>query len=88
MHQRRKKQEPEGPGSQFKEHTERHSALSCFLVRLFDPDALVELTSAIAWENYRARFDHALKLGAQGFSDGAFCPLPDRRSNPRAATAS
>ena len=58
------------------------------LERLFDPDALVELTSAIAWENYRARFDHALKLGAQGFSDGAFCPLPDRRSDPRAASAS
>ena len=25
----------------------------------FDERQLVELTSAIAWENYRARFDHA-----------------------------
>ncbi len=44
----------------------------------FDAPQLVELTSALAWENYRARFDHALNLGAQGFSEGAFCPVPDR----------
>ena len=37
---------------------------------------LTELTSAIAWENYRARFDHALKVESQGFSEGEFCPLP------------
>ena len=36
----------------------------------------VFLTSALAWENYRARFDHALGVEAEGFSDGAFCPLP------------
>ena len=40
---------------------------------------LVELTAAIAWENYRARFNHALGIEAQGFSAGAFCPLPERR---------
>ena len=28
---------------------------------------LVELTSAIAWEQYRARFDHALGIEAEGF---------------------
>ena len=39
---------------------------------------LVELTSAIAWENYRARFDHAFGIEAEGFSKGAFCPLPAR----------
>ena len=39
---------------------------------------LVELTSAIAWENYRARFNHALGMEAEGFSKGKFCPLPDR----------
>jgi alkylhydroperoxidase family enzyme len=38
---------------------------------------LVELTASIAWENYRARFDHALGIGAQGFSEGAFCALPE-----------
>ena len=37
---------------------------------------MVELTSAIAWENYRARFDHAFGIEAAGFSEGAFCPLP------------
>ena len=39
---------------------------------------LVELTSAIAWENYRARFNHAFGIEAQGFSEGAFCILPER----------
>jgi alkylhydroperoxidase family enzyme len=39
---------------------------------------LVELTAAIAWENYRARFNHALDIEAQGFSQGAFCALPEK----------
>jgi alkylhydroperoxidase family enzyme len=51
----------------------------------FDEAQMVELTAAIAWENYRARFDHALGIGAQGFSEGAFCALPERR--PAALTA-
>jgi len=42
----------------------------------FDERQLVELTSAIAWENYRARFDHAFGCEAEGYSEGAFCPLP------------
>jgi len=41
----------------------------------FDDRQLVELTPAIAWENYRARFDHAFGCEAEGFSEGAFCPL-------------
>jgi alkylhydroperoxidase family enzyme len=45
------------------------------LAEHFKPDALVELTSAIAWENYRARFNHALEIQAEGFSDGAVCAL-------------
>jgi alkylhydroperoxidase family enzyme len=40
---------------------------------------IVELTSAIAWENYRARNNHALGVESEGFSKGAFCPLPERR---------
>ena len=43
----------------------------------FDARQLVELTAAIAWENYRARFDHAFGCEAEGYSEGAFCPLPD-----------
>jgi alkylhydroperoxidase family enzyme len=51
------------------------------LKRHFNERQLVELTSAIAWENYRARFDHAFGIEAEGFSKGAFCPLPDRRTS-------
>ena len=47
------------------------------LRRHFTERQLVELTSAIAWENYRARFDHAFGIEAEGFSKGAYCPLPE-----------
>lgn len=42
----------------------------------FSDRQLVELTSCIAWENYRARFDHAFGAEAEGFSEGAYCPAP------------
>jgi len=41
---------------------------------------LVELTSAISWENYRARFDHAFGIEGENFADGAVCALPVRPS--------
>ena len=44
----------------------------------FSDGQLVELTSAIAWENYRARFDHAFGIEAENFSEGAICALPAR----------
>lgn len=44
----------------------------------FNEAQLVELTASIAWENYRARFDHALGIESQGFSEGATCVLPER----------
>ncbi len=44
----------------------------------FDHRQLVELTSCIAWENYRARFDHAFGIEAEGFSEGVQCILPTR----------
>lgn len=44
----------------------------------FSEEQLVELTATIAWENYRARFDHAFGVEAEGFSQGAFCALPAR----------
>jgi AhpD family alkylhydroperoxidase len=47
------------------------------LRRRFDEEQLVELTAAIAWENYRARFNWALDLEPQGYSRGA-CALPER----------
>jgi alkylhydroperoxidase family enzyme len=48
----------------------------------FDEAQMVELTAAIAWENYRARFDHAFGIGSQGFSEGAACALPERGVHP------
>ena len=45
----------------------------------YDDAQIVELTSALAWENYRARFDHALGVEAEGYSEGSYCPLPPRK---------
>lgn len=42
----------------------------------FTPKQMVELTSAIAWENYRSRFNHAFGIEAEDFSAGAVCPMP------------
>jgi alkylhydroperoxidase family enzyme len=43
----------------------------------FPERQLVELTAAIAWENYRARFNRAFAIEAEGFSKAKFCPLPE-----------
>ncbi len=52
----------------------------------FDDPQLVELTAAIAFENYRARFNWALEIEPQGFSRAAACALPQRSggANPAA----
>jgi alkylhydroperoxidase family enzyme len=42
-----------------------------------DAGQMVELTAAIALENYRARFNWALGIGAQGFAENGACALPD-----------
>ena len=45
----------------------------------FDEAQLVELAAAIAWENYRGRFNRVFGVEAVGFSaEGAFCALPER----------
>ncbi|HWB13571.1 MAG TPA: hypothetical protein VG826_30380 [Pirellulales bacterium] len=41
----------------------------------FDPQQMVELTSAIAWENFRARCNRGFGIEAEGFMDGAACPV-------------
>ena len=46
------------------------------LREIFSNQQLVELTSAIAWENYRARFNHALAIESEGFYRGQLCLLP------------
>jgi alkylhydroperoxidase family enzyme len=43
----------------------------------FDAAQLVELTNAIAIENHRARFNRAIGIDAQGFSEGAFCVVAE-----------
>jgi alkylhydroperoxidase family enzyme len=48
------------------------------LRREFSERQIVELTAAVAWENYRARFNRAFGIQAEGFSHGKFCPLPER----------
>ena len=52
-------------------------ALFADLRREFSEEQLVELATAIAWENYRARFNRTFGILAAGFSAGAFCPLPE-----------
>ena len=47
------------------------------LGKYFDAAQIVELTAQIAWENWRARFNHALGIDAHGFSEGAYCPIPE-----------
>jgi 4-carboxymuconolactone decarboxylase len=44
----------------------------------FTPRQLVELTSAIAWENFRARFNRAFAVEAEGFAERSVCALPAR----------
>ena len=44
----------------------------------FTEAQLVELTATLAWENYRARFDHAFGIEAEGFTEGSYCAMPVR----------
>ncbi len=53
-------------------------ALFAKLRATFTEAQLVELTATIAWENFRARFDHAFGVQAEGFSAGSFCAVPAR----------
>ena len=48
------------------------------LRRDFSERQLVELNGCIAWENYRARFNRTFGIEAEDFSEGHFCPLPER----------
>jgi alkylhydroperoxidase family enzyme len=48
----------------------------------FDEAQIVELTAAVAIENYRGRFNHAMGLGSQGF-----CERPAEQDSSIAAAA-
>ena len=49
------------------------------VVQLLGEEGAVELASAIAWENYRARFNRAFDVEAEGF-----CALPPPAGTPDA----
>ena len=51
-------------------------ALFAKLREKFTDAQLVELTATLAWENYRARFDHAFGVESEGFTQGSYCALP------------
>lgn len=59
-------------------------ALFARLRERFSDAQLVELTSAIAWENYRARFDHAFGIEGENFTEGTVCAMPVRESQVNA----
>jgi alkylhydroperoxidase family enzyme len=53
----------------------------------FSEAQLVELTAAIAWENYRARFDHAFGIESERFTKGSYCAMPVRPGKTSSAGA-
>lgn len=48
------------------------------VVDRFGIKGTLELVHLIAWENTRARVNVALDIGAEGFSTGKVCAVPDR----------
>lgn len=50
-------------------------ALFAALRERFTEKQLVVLTSAIAWEQYRGRFNGAFDIGPDGFTEGGVCAL-------------
>ncbi len=58
--------------------TDIPSELTERLRQHFDEAQLVELAAAIAWEHYRARFNRVFGVRSSGFSEGAFCVLPEK----------
>jgi AhpD family alkylhydroperoxidase len=46
---------------------------------------LLEITAAIAWENFHARVNHALDLEAEGVA-GRVCPVPQEEHPPQSAS--
>lgn len=50
------------------------------LRRRFSEPELVELNAVVAWEGYRARFNRTFAVESDGFSKGAFCPLPENKT--------
>jgi len=62
-------------------------ALFAELRKHFDEAQLVELTSVIALEAMRGRFNLALGIGAAGFSEGMVCAVPATATEPQGGGA-
>jgi alkylhydroperoxidase family enzyme len=60
--------------------TEIPSELGARLREHFDQAQLVELAASIAWENYLARFNRVFGVRSSGFSEGTFCPMPEKHA--------
>jgi alkylhydroperoxidase family enzyme len=58
--------------------TEIPSELAQRLRKDLDEAQLVELAATIAWENYQARFNRVFGVRSSGFSEGAFCAMPEK----------
>jgi 4-carboxymuconolactone decarboxylase len=48
----------------------------------FGDRGLIELSYLVAWENFRARLNAGLGIGAGGFSEGKVCALPASAGEP------
>ena len=46
------------------------------LEQQFSTEALVELSSLIAWENYRSRFNRTFNVGSDSLASGDVCLIP------------
>ena len=44
----------------------------------FSDEQIIKLTAEIAWENFRARMNHALGNESAGFMEGASCKVPGK----------
>jgi alkylhydroperoxidase family enzyme len=53
-----------------------------------NPQQMVELTAAIAWENFRARFNRGFDIDAEGYTEGAACLVPTHVAAGRAGGSS
>ena len=42
----------------------------------FGLEATIELSAAIAWENFRSRFNRCFEVASDGFSEHGMCALP------------
>jgi alkylhydroperoxidase family enzyme len=58
--------------------TDIPSELTQRLRKDLDEAQLVELSATIAWENYQARFNRVFGVRSSGFSEGAFCAMPEK----------